>query len=190
MKNTLLFVLALYAPGLLGSGWNDYNLDIGDGYSIFRANTFEVVLAHNIEIIVSNHKYSEIGPITHYYKNGESIFLKTAGWEFRNRFKGASFKNIDRTKDYYFIVNIESKKIKGPFKLPEFNQNIEVKMATDFKWIEPKNPNFWTPLLGNIYFILLSILILPIKVWYISIPIIIVVCWIAYWRFKQKRRST
>lgn len=189
MRNTLFTILVLYAPVLLGSGWNDYKLDIGDGYSILRANSFEVVLMHNMNIIISNYEYRDIGPITHYYKNDESIFLKTAGWEYRNRYKGDSFKNIDQTITYYFIVNIETKQVDGPLDISDFKENIAVNKAGKIEWMKPKNPNFWTPLIGNMLFILVSLIILPVRVWYISIPVILVYGWFVYTQRKKRRKK-
>ena len=37
-----IFAFLLFSSSLLATGWNDYSLDIGDGYMVFRANSMDV----------------------------------------------------------------------------------------------------------------------------------------------------
>ncbi|MHC4574182.1 MAG: hypothetical protein ACYS76_08630 [Planctomycetota bacterium] len=186
MKKVLVFIFYLVtSSGVFATGWNDYELDIGDGYSIVRANTFDVMLVRNKRIIVSNHNYGNIGPITHYHKNAKFILLRTAGWKPRSLFEGDEFKKIDSTKTYYFVVKVTDGSVQGPLLGEAFLMHESVISVGNFDWIRPTNPNFWLPLAGTLYFVLLSIPILYVMHWYLTVPITLLVI---YWLLKRSRR--
>jgi len=184
----VLFFYLLCASNLFATGWLDYKLDIGDGYSILRANSFDVMLLKNGESIISNHEYDSIGPITHYFKDSNHIFLKTAGWRFRNLFKGDQFKKIDSSKEYFFVVEITDGEISGPLTRAEFLDNDVVVRAGNIDWARPRNPSFWHPVLGFLLFVLLSIPLMYVKYWYTTMPATALVTLWVFTRWRRRSR--
>lgn len=184
------FVLIFCTSVASASGWHDYNLEIGDGYSIFKANSFDVNLAKNMSILVSNHRFDEIGPITHYYKDNQHIFLKTTGWRYRDLFDGDTFKEIDRTKEYYFIASVSESNIKGPLSNKAFSMETEVTEKENINWVVPKNPNFWTPLLGTLLFILVGLAFSYLKYWFVTVPVTLLIGFFGVKSYKNRHNKT
>lgn len=189
MKASIAAMLLLFSIAGHASGWHDFELDIGEGYSIFRANTFDISLSRNGQIIVSHYDFNEIGPIVGYFKNSAHILLKAAGWKPRKLFPNDDFKDIDFSKSLYFVVRVQDGKVEGPLSEEEFDKNPSVIAIGNFEWTKPKNPNFWLPVLGTLFFILVSIPILYVKYWHISVPITVL---IGYWwmrRYKTRHNQ-
>ena len=189
MVNLLSFIFLIYSSSSSATGWNDYNLELGDGYSISRANAFDVYLTKSSKIVVSNYNFDEIGPITYYYKNPRNIFIQTAGRKFRNLFDGDTFREIDRSKEFYFIVALSDGKIKGPLSRIEFDGANEVTAVVDLKWVSPQNPNFWEPLAGSLMFLCIAIIAWYAKYWFVTVPVTIALVYIFARRSKQRRNS-
>jgi len=189
MRNILVILSIVYSISSQASGWNDYNLEIGDGYSIFRANSFDVTLAKDMGLIISNHNFNEIGPITHYHKDSENIFIKATGWKNRGAFDGNIFKEIDDSKEFFFIVAVGSTEVKGPLDLKDFNDTQELKEMGNVGWIAPQNPNFWTPLLGTLMFISFAIMIMYIVNWFITVPVTVIVGYVLFKWLKNRHNN-
>lgn len=188
MKASIAALLLLFSIHGHASGWHDFELDIGDGYSIFRANAFDISLSRKGQIIVSHYDFNDIGPIVGYSKDSAHILLKAAGWKPRNLFPNDDFREIDSSKSFYFVVRVQDGKVEGPLSEQEFGKSPAVVATGRFEWTKPKNPNVLLPVLGTLFFILLSIPILYVQYWYISIPITVL---ISYWlmrRYKTKHK--
>ena len=182
-------LLLLYGGAVAATGWLDYELDIGNGYSIFRPSALDVSLARNHVVIVSRSNFSEIGPIVGYFNNHSHIFLRAVGWKRRNAFPQDEFKEIDSSKEFFFVVHVRGGEVTGPLSRNAFLQNPVVTASGSFEWIKPKNPNFWLPLLGTVYFILLSIPILYVIYWYVSLPAtVLMVYGLVRWRAARRKR--
>lgn len=178
----LITVLSLvFSATVSASGWLDYELDIGDGYHIFRASSLEVSLTRNHEVIVSSDYYREIGPINGYVKSPTYIFLRTTG-----RKPGDQFQEIDATKAFYFVVHVDSTKVEGPLSADNFRRHPSVVAAGTFAWLKPQNPHFWRPLLGMLFFVLVSPPILYAKYWFVTVPLTGIAI---YWFVLRRRRG-
>lgn len=184
----LSIILLLFPIVCWGSGWNDYLLDIGDGYRIIKANSFEKGLEGPNRISVFPYNYAEIGPLTHYHKDSKYIFLKFLGRKDRNLFEGDTFKQQDSTKKYYFIVTAKDGAILGPLDSEIFGSELKRIKYESVNWISPKNPNFWRPLLGSLMFLGLAIPILFFKFWYLTFPVSFFFVYV-HKKWKQRRKK-
>ena len=54
-RRTLRLLLLLLIPFICGTGWNDFEQPIGDGFSIGRANPSDVRLCHEGNALVGSH---------------------------------------------------------------------------------------------------------------------------------------
>lgn len=159
------------------SGWNDYSLDIGDGYMVFRANSMDVCIGRTDGrlILYPQNYHAKVGPVIAYDMKNEFILTKNAGRVPRNLFEGDTFENVDYGKEWYFLIPKATNEPLGPYTKIAFFEVLKEKGIQNVEWIRPKNPNFWTPLLGSLMFIAIAIPILAIKFFYVSIPLLILI---------------
>lgn len=175
-----IFAFLLFSSSLLATGWNDYSLDIGDGYMVFRANSMDVSIgkvAGGGLILYPDDYEEEVGPVVAYEMKNEYILTKNAGRISRNLFEGDTFENVDYSQEWYFLIPKTTDKPLGPYEEGEFLGILKEKGINNLDWVRPENPNFWTPLLGGLMFIAIAIPILAIKFFYISIPLFILMAW-------------
>ena len=126
------------APNALASGWNDYQLDIGEGFSIVRCNTLDVCLADSSGLILyAPDNFDSTGPINGYSITPTAILLRTYGRVPRNKFPNDSFENVDTSRQFYLEYDRLSKKLSKP-------TNSVSALAEKHgmpRWKSPKNPN-------------------------------------------------
>lgn len=187
--NRILAILALIflAGSAHASGWNDYSLDIGDGYKVFRANSLQVCIVKTAGsiVILDPMSYPEVGPVVAYDMKKDFILTKNAGRGPRNQFKGDTFDDVDYKRDWYFLIPKANNEPLGPYTKETFMRVLKEKGIEDVEWVEPQNPNFWTPLLGGLMFLMFYAVIfikveipfLVIKFFYVSIPLIALMYW-------------
>lgn len=172
------------------TGWLDYELELDDGYAIVRANAFDVMLTHNETVLISHHDFPQIGPITQYaQQQGHALFVQTAGWSPRHLFEGDTFKEVDLTQQFYFIVTGETPAIEGPLNDAAFNAHPLVVASAPLSWGRPKNPHVWRPLLGTLVFVALSIPILYMKYALVTVPVTLLLIGLLVRRRKVRKRS-
>jgi hypothetical protein len=146
----LMIMVAVMAPS---SSWGfagllDYKLDIGDGYAIYRNNSYEVCLGKSDgTLILWQGNYDKIGPITHYGTNSHHIFARAIGLTRSLTGEGPP-PELDKGKEYYFIITKGSDALVGPLSSIGFYSNSAVKAAGKIQWLQPKNPNILLPILG------------------------------------------
>ncbi len=187
--NRILAILALMflAGSAHASGWNDYSLDIGDGYKVFRADSMQVCIVRTADsiVILDPMSYPEVGPVVAYDMKKDFILTKNAGRGRRNQFKGDTFDDVDYKRDWYFLIPKANNEPLGPYTKETFMRVLKEKGIEDVEWVEPQNPNFWTPLLGGLMFLMFYAMIfitveipfLAIKFFYVSIPLIALMYW-------------
>jgi uncharacterized membrane protein len=188
---TIILAIVLSASACFASGWNDFTLDIGDGYNVFRANSMDVCIGKaNGSLILYPRDHDNVGPVIRYITTPEHILTKNLGKKPRNLFEGDSFQEVDHSKEFFFIISKGTDELHGPFSEDEFAKRPEVLNLGSLDWKIPKNPNFWTPLLGNLMFLAFAIFILAIKFFWITIPVIIgLIVLIRYMRKKRKLKD-
>jgi hypothetical protein len=170
--SVIIPILLFYSPSF-ASGWHDFELDIGDGFSIIRANSLDVVLANSDGIIIHGpYDYEDVGPIIAYSMSGDYIYTKNVGRYKRNLFEGDTFEEVDYGKEFYFIVNKKSESIDGPLTETQFNLMHQELGGFKVKWEKPRNPNFLLPLIGDLMFLVFSFFILAGEYYYVSLPML------------------
>lgn len=178
LRGSLLIMLCflLCCESSFASGWHDYQLDIGDGYSIFRANSLDVGIGMNDGgLILSPRDYEGVGPIVKYSVTEDLIFARNLGRMDRNLFDGDTYQEIDYGKEYYFIILKDTKQVLGPLNKEAFMGKASALGVTDIDWFSLRNPNLLRPLLGDLIFLGLAVKLLAVKYYYIIIPFIALV---------------
>jgi hypothetical protein len=190
MRSITVILAFLFLSGSVhASGWNDYSLDIGDGYMVFRANSMDVCIGQTGgSLILYPQDYPKVGPVIAYDMKPSFILTKNAGRVRRNQFEGDTFENVDYGSEWYFVIPKATNEPLGPFAEESFMSILKEKGIQDIEWVKPRNPNFWTPLLGSLMFIALAIPILAIKFFYISTPLIALMVW-GFVRLIKKRKQ-
>jgi hypothetical protein len=159
-----LFVLAILATSTNvagASGWNDYELSIDPGYTIYRCNSLDVCLGHNDgTLIYVPADYAQTGPIDAYNVTPTHIFLRTLGRSPRNLFQGDTFENVDPSRQFFFVFDKAKDSLAGPLSLAEFQTHPVVTDHGDTDWTETRNPNVARPLVGGLMFLAMSAIIL------------------------------
>ena len=143
----IVIVFLLMSSCCFASGWNDFKLDIGDGYYIFVANGTFLCREGKSNIIHSD-IHDAVGGIVSYSNEEEFIFIKNRG--------------KDVTKKFYFIVSKEDDEVVGPLSATEFLDHPNVLSVGTIDWKPLKNPHPWRAREGQLFFCLLSIPILAI----------------------------
>lgn len=176
MKRTFISLVYFFSASVcFAFGWHDYTLDIGEGYSVFRANSMDVsIIKEGHGFILHPDEYDSVGPVVRYVTTAEYIFTKNLGRKPRNKFEGDTFENIDRSAEFFFIISKETDEVIGPLSEDEFKKCPEVASLDNLYWQIPRNPSFWRPLWGDIMFLAYVVWILLFRFLWIVIPVIVV----------------
>ena len=192
MKRITTILAALLSASLsFATGWNDYTLDIGNGYNVFRANSMDVCIGKaDGSLILYPRNHDKVGPVVRYINTPNYILTKNLGRKSRSLFEGDTFQNVDPSQEHFFVIAKANDEVHGPFSAEEFSKRPEVANLGRLDWQIPKNPNFWAPLLGNLMFLAFSIPILAIKFFWITVPVIIgLILLISHIRKKRKKTA-
>lgn len=89
--------LLCFPPCARGQGWADYDYTIGNGYTLFRANSMDVCVTRGNSVVVFGDTQNGAGPIVQYAVTPTHIYTRHAGRKLRNLFPGDTFEDIDHT---------------------------------------------------------------------------------------------
>lgn len=189
MKIIVAMVVILFVSiTCFATGWHDYELDIGDGYRIFRYNSIDVCIGKvGGSLILLPRNYADLGPVVGYFTTQKFIFTKNIGRKDRNLFKGDTFQDLDTTREFYFIITKHSDKIIGPLAESDFVGHPHVSGSGPIEWQVPRNPNLVRPLLGDLMFLAIAIPILAVKYFWVSVPLIATI--IILTKFSHRKRK-
>ena len=177
--------MSIMAANVHASGWNDYELDIGDGYTVFRANSMDVCIGKQRgTLVLSPHDFVDVGPVIAYQMLNRFILTKNAGSQPRNLFEGDTFQDVDYEKEWFFIIPKVTNQPLGPYHQKEFDKKLTELGIHQTGWLTPRNPNFWIAFFGILMFIVIAIPFLAVKFFYISIPCLVLLAW----RYRVRRR--
>lgn len=123
-------------------------------------------------LILCPSDFNNVGPVIKYITTAKYIFTINNGRKPRNEFIGDTFENIDTSKEFYFLITKETDNIIGPMSKIEFEKQPAVTSLAPLEWKTPTNPNFWLPFLGGIIFLALSVPILAVKFYWVSLPVL------------------
>ncbi len=187
----IAFLLTFLLGGISmhGQGWNDYQLDIGDGYMVFRSNSMDVGIGREDgRSILHPGDHERVGPVVAYQVLEGYILTKNAGSSPRDLFEGDTYENVDHETKWFFVIPKDTESPLGPFNEIQFQATVERLELVPGEWLRPRNPEIIAPLLGSLLFLAMALPIIAIKYFYISIPVFCLLIWAAV-RFWNKRRQ-
>ncbi len=172
-------------------GWNDYRRDIGDGYRIYRCNSYDIGIS-KYDISISKYSGSVltgadrnglIGPLQEYAVTDDYIFA----WHC-----GVNGWDLDQTKEYCYVIEKATSWVIGPISREEFDRRPEVIAASPIKWEIPTHPQPWSLL--PLYLLVLGIWLcfMAVSYYWISIPLlagVILLIWFICSRWPNKARQ-
>ena len=175
MKMILAIIAGLLLAGTcLAQGYGDYELDIGDGYTVVRCNGMDVCIGSADQgLIIYPSKYDNLGPIVQYITTPEYIFTRNYGRKPRNLHKGDTFEDVDPSQEYFFSISKGSGVVQGPFSKNDFSQLPEVANLGQLDWQSPENPDPWGLFRDHPRLLIVFFPILAIRYFWITIPVIV-----------------
>lgn len=111
-----LGILVFFGQG----GLTDFNRDIGDGYVLYKNNSFDVGIAKaEGNILISPLIYPNLGPLIDYAQTKDRLFTRHYGAKPRNLFEGDTYTETDPTVTWYFVIEKATDYVIGPLTLDE-----------------------------------------------------------------------
>ena len=157
-------------------GWHDYTRDIGDGYFLFRNNSFDIGIALRNgvlnSVLISPDNFSGIGPLCGYCVTDSLIFVQTYGSRPRRLFDGDTYLEVDPSKQFYFIVEKGTSRVTGPLSRRAFEGHDSVKEHVPILWEAPKNPNMARAVLWDFAMLPMFLLLASVKYFYVTLPLL------------------
>jgi hypothetical protein len=184
--NPRLVLLALVIAGpATAAGWHDYALPIAPGFTIYRSNSFEVCLGEADGVILICPKENGLfGPIAAYAVTDAAILTKHFGVTRNER--NPSIPEGDPTKEFFFLTSRKDKQITGPLTADEWRQRRLASLAA-VTWVEPRNPDFWFPLFGDMMFLGYLVIIVLYSWWPVALAVLAAVLLLLYRRKRSGR---
>jgi hypothetical protein len=131
----VIFVLTSVS---FGSGWNDYEQQLGNGYSIVRANARDIALTHHGSVVTGN------DPLIEFVDTPTHFFTK-------HRREDGSFS--------YYVVQKQPEHVIGPLAERDFLANDVVVAAGGLKWQPPTNPHPEVARNGRLVFLAFTLIL-------------------------------
>jgi hypothetical protein len=176
-----LFLIAIAVPAH-GSGWHDYRLKIAPGFAVERFNSFQVCLSGlGRELLVCPEDPPAFGPLVSYVVTEDAIITRHYGAKSDDR--NPEMWDADASRQFYFRVMRSSGNVAGPYSDAEWRA-LGLPDLGSQDWVEPANPNFWTPLLGDALFLLMA-------AYYSVWPLVLLgllIAGVAVWLIRRRSR--
>lgn len=155
MQALLALSIVAFAIPASASGWNDYRLEIAPGFSVERMNSFEVCLAgrEGLLLVCPDPEHPSFGPLVAYAVRDDAILTRHLG--ARPDARNPSLWQADPSRKLFFFVRREDENVSGPLTRESWTRAGLPALAS-VRWEEPRNPNVWTPLLGDLLFLALA----------------------------------
>jgi len=184
---SLLWLLLLVVPAGQASGWNDFVLDIGEGYHISKMSSLEVCIGkEHGPLILCGSKGSNIGPVDAYIVTPDHIISRNLGRKPKTYDDGYVIDTVDTEVQHYFVIDKRTEMLRGPFTQIEFQQRAEVAALGTLIWESPTNPDTGL-LIGLVAFVLSVVLFV------LAVPVIVVlllVSWLKRLRAPQSMQAS
>lgn len=153
----LVFCVALMATPSVAeaNGLSDFTVRLSNGYEIASCNDIETVVSSpDGNGLFSPSDYPDVGPVQAYAVTESAIFLRACG--LKDRPDG--LWEVDKTRDFYFVIRTRDDAITGPMSATEFRQHHMV-AGSDPNWEEFVNP------IGTVLVVMfVSIIALPVGI--------------------------
>lgn len=176
------------APCCFASGWNDFELDLGDGYKIVRCNPTSSSVCDSKGMVLCPRASDEgVGPVVAYIVTPKHILAKAWGRPLDVHFEGDNHDRPVSSHEFFYLITKGSDEVIGPLGEQDFAKRPEVVGLMPLNWKTPENPHPQPapPSLWVFYAIALAVgygwLIIPV-----SLGAIIL---IAYVRRARRRKA-
>lgn len=114
-------------------------MDIGDGYTIVAANSFDVgVVGPDGSFVLNPRGYTNVGPVIKYAVTPESIFTMNFGAKKRNDFPNDTFVEADESRRLFFVISKGSNEVFGPMDEAEFLGAVKAASLDSLRWRTPE----------------------------------------------------
>jgi hypothetical protein len=112
--------------------------EIGDGYAIVAANSFDVgVVSPDGFFVVCPRNFANVGPVAKYAATTRSIMTMNFGAKKRNFFPGDAFVEVDRSRRLFFVIIKGSNQVTGPMEEAEFLATVGTAGLDSLEWRSP-----------------------------------------------------
>jgi hypothetical protein len=130
------YLLAMSCGGVRAGGGR---AEIGDGYAIAAANSFDVgVVSPNGLFVLNPRNYANVGPVVEYAATPTRIMTMNLGAKRRNLFEGDVFVEADESKRLFFVISKGSNEVIGPMEETEFLRVVEAMGIDSPYWRTPE----------------------------------------------------
>ena len=131
------------------TGWTDYRIDLGDGYELFRASATQTFIARNDSVVFPKGSQDvDSGVIVRYATAGPYIFIENVGTRLVEPLDGNPFLEIDRSRQFFFIIVKGSNESSGPFTQADFDRHPLATKFAPLAWKDRRNPHPWVAVVG------------------------------------------
>ena len=144
MRLAQTIVLLALPTCCCATGWTDYRIDLGDGYELFRASATKTLIAQGDSVVFPEHRWDvDNGVIVRYATAGRYIFIENVGTRLVEPLDGNPFLEIDRSRQFFFIIVKGSNESSGPFTQADFDRHPLATKFAPLAWKDRRNPHAW-----------------------------------------------
>jgi hypothetical protein len=190
----LLLSLAMLPSLLHAQAWYDFEMDLGDGFKLVRANPVDVAIYDALGISkkqISPWEFEGIGPVVAYAITDKFIFSQNAGAvtaKDAQHAAGYRIESVDTSQRFYFAFDKLSRSLIGPMSQVEFIEAYEAKAGKQIPWTPVRNPNILLPLVGTLAFLYFWAMYHPLRalvVVIIAISLIVILLRLGKWLYGR-----
>jgi hypothetical protein len=176
-------LLTFLSTSAIASGWNDYTMNIAPGFAVSRMNSFEVCLTgSDHSIIICPDDPPTFGPLFAYAVTDRAIITRHFG-ATRSSANPAMW-DADHKREFFFYVTRAGARVQGPYSAAEW-EHAKLPALDNVSWKEPRNPNTWTPLVGNA---MIAIIALSYIAWPLAVMAFLYGGFVIYRTFRRPSR--
>jgi hypothetical protein len=181
-------LVLLSASRCFASGWNDFELDLGDGYKLVRCNTTDIrIWDPNGLLLCPRASDGGVGPVVGYIVTPKHILAKTWGRTRRNLFEGDTYEQPDSAHEFFYVIPKGSGAVIGPLAEQDFAKRPEVIGLKSLDWKIPENPH---PQPAPLSFWIMASVAVAVRYGWPIIPVILgAIILIAHVRRARRRKT-
>lgn len=160
----IILLILLVTTRAQAFGASDYELGIGGGYFVYCHNGFDIGIRNTRSLVLSPLDYESVGPLVAFQMRENYVLTKNVGSSLRLRFEGDTYKNVDRSREWFFIIDKETDEPLGPFTMVQFEGKLLDLGVSQGEWVIAKDPDIGGSTIAAVLIciVILSVVTLPI----------------------------